>query len=292
MFRSAAFLFIAFIPALAFSQTGMNTFFPGKMNDWEMSDSARHYRGEEIFDYIDGAGEIYRSFNFVSVAVQRYAAEKRPEILVEIFDMGSARNAFGLFTYMRGRGTRVSMGQDGEYRVGLLFFWKGQYFVCLQIENENGEASKAAFGLGKAVSAAITGEGTVPGIISLLPKNKVEENSVKFFYRYEILNIHHFVADKNILNLNDSVDAVLARLKGDKSSILIVRYAEENDAAAAFKNFLSENQAGQDSHAAFKSENGKWIAAVTDKKFLIINFDSPARDQSIIITNEFKRRLR
>lgn len=274
-----------------FSQIKTRELLPGKINGWEMSDTARYYSGEEIFDYMDGAGEIYRSYNFQNLTVQRYACQGNEEILVEIFDMGSARNAYGVFTYMQGRGTGVSIGQSGEYKLGLLTFWKNKYFVCVQIEKENNKVSQMVFDIGKSISNAIPGNGTMPEIIGYLPINKIEEKSIRYFFRYEILNIHFFVADKNILNLNDSTDGVLVKLKNDKSTFLLISYPDNAQADLAYNSFLTHYMPDAKEKGVIETENKKWTACSKQKNYLLINFDSPTKEQAAIIIDTFKRRL-
>jgi hypothetical protein len=291
MYQIIVFIVLIILPDCMLSQIKTRELLPEKINGWIASDTARLYSGEEIFDYMDGAGEIYRSYNFNNLLVQRYACPSKEEILVEIFDMGSARNAYGVFTYMQGRGTGVSIGQNGEYKFGLLTFWKDKYFVCVQIEKENNEASRTVFDIGKSISNAIPAKGVIPEIIGYLTKNKIVEKSIRYFFRYEILNIHYFVADKNILNLTDSTDGVLVKLKNDKSTILLIGYPDKEQTNSAYDSFIAHYMPDGKGNGIVETENKKWTACVKEKKYLLINFDSPTKEQAVITIDTFKRRL-
>ncbi|MBI4810479.1 MAG: hypothetical protein HY800_03380 [Ignavibacteriales bacterium] len=273
------------------TQTAMQKFIPPSIDCWMASDSSRFYADEEIFDYMDGAGEIYRSYKFKDLLVQRYTCPNQEEILVELFDMGSARNAFGVYTYMQGRGTKVNIGQDGEYKMGLLCFWKDKYFVCVRIEKENSEASKAVFDLGEAIARVIPTEGKRPAIINLLPINKYFEKSLRYFYRYEILNIHFFLADGNILHINDSTDGVLVRLKKDSSYLLIVGYPTKGQTDSVYDSFLTHYMPDRKEADIIKTENKKWTACRKEKNYILIIFDAPTKEQAIISLDTFKRKL-
>jgi len=287
------FLFLSFIMASSdmTNQTALQKFIPPSIDCWKASDSSRLYTGEEIFDYMDGAGEIYRSYNFQQLIVQRYACPDQEEILVEIFDMGSARNAFGVYTYMQGRGTRVNIGQDGEYKMGLLCFWKDKYFVCIRIEKENQQASKAVFDLGKVIARAIPTEGKRPDILKHLPVNKYDVKSLRYFYRYEMLNIHFYIADGNILLLNDSTEGVLVRLKDDKSYFLLDGYPDKEQTDSAYDSFLTHYMPDSKGEGIVKTENKKWTACVKEKNYILIIFDAPTKEQAMISLDTFKRRL-
>ena len=287
------FLFLYFIMASSDTtiQTAIQKFLPQSVSEWSVSDSSRFYAGEEIFDYMDGAGEIYRSYNFQKLIVQRYTCPNQEEILVELFDMGSTRNAFGVYTYMQGRGTKVSVGQDGEYKLGLLCFWKDKYFVCIRIEKENSEASKAVFDLGEAIAHAIPTEGIRPTILKHLPINKYLEKSLRYFYRYEILNIHFYIADGNILHLNDSTEGVLVRMKKDSSHLLLTGYPNKEQTDSAYDSFLTHYMPDGKGAGIVKTENKKWTACAKEKNYIMIIFDAPTKEQAMISLDTFKRRL-
>ena len=114
--------------AIAGSDTGasMRTLLAPATDGWIAQEQPRLYSGKEIFEYMDGAGEVYLAYRFRALLVQRYSRPHQEEILAEIFDMGSSENAFGISTCLRGRGPAVRIGQDGEFKSGPLTFWRGQ----------------------------------------------------------------------------------------------------------------------------------------------------------------------
>jgi hypothetical protein len=290
---SSILLFLSIVMASSdtTAQTATQKFIPQSIDCWKASDSSRFYSGEEIFHYMDGAGEIYRSYNFQHLIVERYTCPNQEEILVELFDMGSARNAFGVYTYMQGRGTKVSIGQDGEYKMGLLCFWKDKYFICIRIEKENTDASKAVFDLGKAIAYAIPTEGTRPVILKYLPVNKYLEKSLRYFYRYEILNIHFYVADGNILHLNDSTECALVRMKNDSSYLLLAAYPNKEQTDSAYDSFLTHYMQDGKGTGIVKTENKKWTACMKEKNYILIIFDAATKEQAIISLDTYKRGL-
>ncbi|MBD3337086.1 MAG: hypothetical protein GF355_16345, partial [Candidatus Eisenbacteria bacterium] len=46
---------------------------PPAQDGWKLEDSLRTYDPESIFDYINGAGEVYRAYDFREVSVYRYS---------------------------------------------------------------------------------------------------------------------------------------------------------------------------------------------------------------------------
>ena len=74
---------------------------PERIGDRVRQDSSLTYDREAIFDYINGAGEVYRSYAFRDVLVARYARDSGDEVTVELFDMGLTEDAYGVFSYAR-----------------------------------------------------------------------------------------------------------------------------------------------------------------------------------------------
>jgi len=74
---------------------------PENIGDWVKQDAPVTYDRETIFDYINGAGEVYRSFAFRDVLVQTYGTPEGRRVTVEVFDMGNPEDAFGVFSYAR-----------------------------------------------------------------------------------------------------------------------------------------------------------------------------------------------
>ncbi|MCI0473474.1 MAG: hypothetical protein L0Y76_07815, partial [Ignavibacteria bacterium] len=170
----------------------MQKFLPQSIGQWSITEPARFYYGDQIFHYMDGAGEVYLAYKFRDLLVQRYSSPDKKEILVEIFDMGSPANAYGIYTYMQGRGPSVNIGQDGEYKSGLLCFWKSKYFVSIKIEKEEDPAKSVVMDLGIFISDIIKPQAERPSILNYLPDDLYITNSLKYFYRYEILNNHFY----------------------------------------------------------------------------------------------------
>lgn len=252
----------------------MERLLPPSVHQWTPSEPGRVYRGREIFTYIDGAGEVYLAYDFDSVLVQRYARPGQGEILVEIFDMGSPRNAFGVYSYLQGRGPAVPIGQGGEYKNGLLCFWRDRYCVYVRIDSEDDEATGAALALGKGIAGAIGNDGEEPEILRALPEGTYHPGSLRYFHRHEILNTHFYVADDNLFLLGDSTDAVLVRMTRDGSYLLLAAYPSRGQADSAYANVLAHLMPDADGAGAVRTENGKWTACEKHGAYVSAVFDA------------------
>lgn len=279
-------------PSDTVSPAAMQKLLPTALFEWTFAEPSKTYTGREIFHYMDGAGEVYLAYGFQRLLVQRYARPGQEEILVEVFDMSLPRNAYGAFTNMQGRGPAVEIGQGGEYKSGLLDFWKGRYFVCVMIDRENDDAKKAVFGMAAMISETITEQGEIPGIIALLPQADYLPETLRYFYRNEILNIHFYVADKNLFHLNEATDAVLVRIKSDKSYLLLIQYPGSTEADAALADFTRQYMPESRGGGVVRTENKKWTACRKGRNALAVVFDAPTQAAARKLLDKVQRRIR
>jgi hypothetical protein len=201
---------------------------PEEVNGWKAREEDKVYDEETIFDYIDGAGEVYNAYQFKKLRARHFSRPESPNILVDLFDMGSSRNAYGVFTHDL-EGERVGIGQDSTYKGGLLCFWKDRFFVSLYAERETEESKEAVMKLGQEIAARIPNEGFIPKIVSLLPGEELDKSRVRYFFNPLILNYHFYVSDGNLLALNPETEAVLGLYEEEESvyRLLLVLYPDK-----------------------------------------------------------------
>jgi hypothetical protein len=273
-------------------EAGFGQFLPDEINGWNVEDDDRTYDPETIFDYIDGAGEVYRSYNFRTLYVRRYVKEGEPDIVADCFDMGTSEDAFGVFTHDL-EGEEVGIGQGSAYNAGLLSFWKSHYFVSLYAEEETEKAKEAVLALGQKIAASIGEEGEKPDLISLLPGENLVEKSVHYFHNHTILNYHFFVADENILLLDQKTEVVLGTYERDDDRIrlLLIRYPETNEAAGAYKSFTKNYMPDAESPGLVQTENTLWTAAKVKERFLMIAFDCPTDLSARTLVQDVERKI-
>lgn len=141
---------------------------PDKVDRWNKVEPPGTYSPETLSNYIDGGAELYLSYNFKNSLAVKYKDAAENEIAVDIFDMGSSYDAFGVFAHTRETNTK-DFGQGSEYAAGLLTFWKGRFYVSVLAYPETPASKNAVTSLGQVIAGAIKDEGPLPPILALLP---------------------------------------------------------------------------------------------------------------------------
>jgi hypothetical protein len=251
---------------------------PGQIGRWSALTDDRVFDEETIFSYIDGAAEVYRAYNFKRCLARRYTTLNGPAIILDVFEMGSSEDAYGVFTHDLD-GTKVDVGQDGRLRPGWLSFWKARFFVSIYMEEETAAAKQAVMELGRLIADKITGNSTTPEIIDLLPPVGLQSDTIRYLHHFIVLNYHYYLSDENILNISAETDAALAEYQtGNQSArMLLVKYPTAEVAAKSRAAFLKHYLPDADQKGMVLLENNKWAAININGKLLAIVLEADSR---------------
>ncbi len=265
-------------PADAANRPG-SVVLPAAVEGWTWDGQEAHYDARTVFDYIDGAGELFLAYGFQQLAVRRFEMAGQPPLTIECYRMASAEGAFGVFSFER-QVESIGIGQGSEQGGGLLRFWKGRYFVSIFADGEGAEAESAILHLGRLTAAAIREEGQPPRAIGLIPGRDagLVETSVRYVTSHVLLNQRLFIARDNVLGLTRETGAVLAQYGRDAAAahLLVVRYPTATAAAAAYGRFMAAylpTAAGKD---RVQTADGRWIIARQRQEVLAVVIGAPS----------------
>jgi hypothetical protein len=236
------------------------------------------YDRKTIFDYIDGGAEVYLAYDMRGCLSRRYAASGEPAVVLDLFDMGTPPEAFGVFTLDRD-GEPLEVGEDGLSREGWIRFWKGRFFVSIYAERETAGAREAALRLARAIEAGIKEKGERPKILGRLPQRGLQKQSIRYLHSHILLETHIRLSDENVLGLGPDTEVALASYvrEGKRARLLLVSYPDEARAAAARKRYLSLRMAGGALKQGIAAEGGGgWLSAQSGR-FLAIVLDADSR---------------
>ena len=265
---------------------------PDTVAGWKVAREDARYNRDTLYDYIDGGAELYLSYGFKKVVNRTYVKSRQPDMVVDIFDMGTSQNAYGVFSHSM-ETVETIFGQGSQSSEGLVLFWKGQYYVSIMAYPETPQSKKALFDLAKKIEAAITEEGPLPALLNLLPQRDLVRESIRSFHHYAWLNSHYFVADQNILAIDDTTDALLAKYgKGKtRSFLLLVQYRDDKAANRAYTHFVKQYLPELSQKKSVKIEDGTWTACHVADNLLIAVFNAPEEDRAVLLINRVEKRL-
>jgi hypothetical protein len=247
--------------------------FPEQISDRTRSDSPAAYDRETIFDYINGAGEVYRSYAFSQVVVVVYSGSQQTDITVEMFDMGSPADAYGVFSYAREQ-EQAGIGGGYEQKGRVLCFWQNRYYVCVASEERTADSDRALLEVARAISERLPASSDPPDLVAVLPEEGLVTFSERFFHLHQSLNYHYYLARENILNLSSETDAVLARYAPGSTYLLLIRYPTVSEAATAATSFEQQYLADAGDPGMVQTENGKFTSYGSQDRFIVVVLDA------------------
>jgi hypothetical protein len=195
-----------------------------------------NYTGKELYDYINGGAELYLSYGLVSMTGCKYNGEGLPQITVEIYEMTSSKNAYGVYTQSRDKEEHL-YGQGSQSFPDFILFWKDRYFVIVNTHEATSETTAAIQSLATLIDVSISETGEIPAIMQCLPQEDLDRSGYLYFHHYIWLNAYFFIADYNLTHIDEHTDAVLAKYgEADaRSYLLLTEYSDEEKALAAYK---------------------------------------------------------
>lgn len=269
------FIFWIFLPGMTMAvekEKGIKEIpFPPEVGGWKWDGKKTHYNPRTLFDYINGAAELYLAYGFRNLAVRRFEKPGQPPIIAELYEMGSSEDAYGVFSFER-QEEDVGIGQGSEMGGGLLRFWKGRYFASLYAEGEGAGIDKAILDTGRMIADGIQETGSPPEMIRFLPGEEagLMKLSIRYLRNHILLNQHVFIAHQNLLNLNQQTEAVLAqyRQNGQRVHLLMVRYPTRKEAGEALQKFVGAYMPEACGKGRCRTEDGKWTVTKQQEKWV------------------------
>ncbi len=267
---------------------------PSEVAGWKWDGKGKSFNTKTVFEYIDGAAELYLAYGFLGLKVWRFEKTGAPPINLEIYEQASSEDAYGVFSFEQ-QDEPAGIGQGSEFGGGLLRFWKGNYFVSVYAEGEGKGVEAAILDIGKAAAQAIPITGPEPKLIQFLPGKEfgLVDRSIRFLKSHVLLNQRFFIAHQNILNLSRKTDAVLAVYlrEGQKAQLLLIRYPNSDEARISLESFRKAYMPDAGGKDRVKTEDRKWTFSRQQKDYLLLVFSAPTESDADALLKATEEKL-
>jgi hypothetical protein len=168
------------------------------------------YQRDTLFSSLNGAAELYLSFGFRELVVREYADETGSALAVEVYDMGSSADAFGVYR-LDSAGEAVSIGQEARYSDGLLRFWRDRFFVRLLAGTDREQIKAQLVKAAGDLAESIGSDGPLPQLLCALDPGLWGDPETRFFHTDTCLALYFYLGSDNVLHLDAQTAVVLAR---------------------------------------------------------------------------------
>ena len=159
----------------------LESLLPSKLPEgWSLIDGPHPYTRKTLFEHVNGQAELYLKYGYQGSVFAAYQHTEKPErqIEIDIYDMGSVLQAFGIFSRSRTEDPPGGIGLDSCADDRSLLFYKGRYYVMLSANEPDPFTMKT---LAFSVSAGISDPSPPPKEIRFFPTRNLKPGSVQYF---------------------------------------------------------------------------------------------------------------
>ena len=221
----------------------------GELLGWVQSRAPSTYQGKTLYRDRATSPDLYYAYGFERQAEVEYETPRfgsKPLILLEIFDMGTPENAFGIYNFHTYPQMKFEwVGAKALLSGGYLRFAKGKYFVQIEGYEFATGIREGMIALAKAVAAQIKDPPPKPQILALLPNNKKIHGSTKLFRTNWALRQIYSTLPADVPQLTGTALGISALYKNKTDSInwmdaqivYIIRFPDTATAEAAYAHY-------------------------------------------------------
>jgi hypothetical protein len=214
------------------SAPSLNSLLP-QLENWKKTEQPSNYFPENLFEYINGAAEIYLAYDFKELAVGQYGQEgSEVNVSVEIYEMSNETNAFGIYSAERFTdSTFIPVGVQGYVEEGMLNFLVGKFYVKL-LCFEGGERSEEYLSLfAQTIADKSKGKTNFPELLQSFPQKGLIANSERFI-------------QKNVMGYSFLHDGYMAsyRIDGMAFDGFIIQGQSEEEAQSMMDKYLNAKE--------------------------------------------------
>jgi hypothetical protein len=236
---------------------------------WFKEDVHRIYKGESLYEYINGGAEIYHEYGFKQVITQDYSSKASESLSLEIFEMDDDTAAYGIYTFKTGTtGKRIPLGNQAVLESYYINVWQAHYVVTISAFSQSEEMQQVLITFAEFICKKLPAGGKPPGLITLLPEENNVEGSLKYIEgKIALYNYYHF-SGEDIFQVEKAVRQVYKSDNLDYQ-LFVFKYQKLSKCQEILQkaeNFFKNS----DDYKSYKKENGMIYCRDKKENLLLI----------------------
>ena len=203
------------------------------LDGWDQPEKPQAYSPETLYEYLDGAADLYLSYEFQELSVAEYRDAQKASVTVEIYRHSTPTQAFGIYSQERLAGAKLlAIGAEGYQEPTVLNFITGSYYVKINGYQTGSADERILLTFGLKIERILGGRTPLPGILANFPQEGLQPHSEKFiakdFLGYSFLH-SGFTADYE--------------LSGKAFKIFVIEGKDRDDCRGMIEKYLRETGA-------------------------------------------------
>lgn len=151
-----------------------------EMPGWTRPSAPLAFSSETLYEYINGAADLYLTYEFQDLLVAEYQRGKAA-VTAEIYRLGTPTQAFGIYSQERLANARfLEIGVQGYYEPGVLNFLLGPHYVKISGDGLGADDEQVLLAFARRLEAHLGEKGGFPAILSAFPADGRRSHTEKF----------------------------------------------------------------------------------------------------------------
>jgi hypothetical protein len=184
------------------SRSDLRDFVFPEIAGWKQSGEIQTFSPKTLYEYIDGAADLYLMSDFQTLKVAEYQNEKKGSVTIDVYFHQTPVQAFGIYSQERLPDANfIDVGAQGYVENNALNFLIGPYYVKISSYNTGAQDRQILLTFAKKVAEDLGEKGSLPTVLSAFPEEGKKRHSEKFinknFLGYPFLH-SAFTADYEV----------------------------------------------------------------------------------------------
>ena len=201
-----------------------------EIKGWKQSAEIQTFIPKNLYEYINGAADLYLMYDFQELKSAEYVNEKKASVIVDVYHHKTPTHAFGIYSQERlSNANFINVGAQGYVEEEILNFIAGPYYVKITGYKIESGGQEVFFSFAKKVLENLKEKGTLPTLLNSFPLEGKVKNSEKFvaknFLGYSFLH-SAFTADYE--------------LSGKKFKLFVIAPADKAECRNIIQKYLEQ----------------------------------------------------
>jgi hypothetical protein len=199
-----------------------------EVSGWKQSGEVQTFTPKTLYEYINGAADLYLMYDFEELKMAEYVNEKKASVTIDVYHHETPTHAFGIYSQERlPNANFLDIGAQGYIEQNILNFLIGPYYVKISSYNTGSEDQEVLLAFAKKISENLGGKGALPSILTTFPAEG------------KIINSEKFIA-QNFLGYSFFYSAFTAdyELSDKKFKLFIIEGTDKNECKTMIEKYL------------------------------------------------------
>lgn len=211
-----------------------------EVSGWVRRGTPQNYRGDNLFEMIDGGADIYHEYGFTQVLRVEYENQPGKMITLEMYEMADPAAAYGIYSFKIGRnGQSVDIGQEAFLEEYFVNFWKGKLLVTVIGSDSDQATIRGVLALAGAVAKHYEPTAEKPALANLLLGEPLPLTH-PIYVRGDLGVMNTYIFDtKNIFHVREGLIG-----SANDYRVFVLRYRDDTECLGIFKGAIAKFAAG------------------------------------------------